>query len=86
MTVLHWTYLFFVFLVIVAMVKRRRVVLITTVGAFTIGLGYTGSLIGGADGFQGISECRDQPVRYHARHRTHGLHMLKAMQDMGPTT
>ena len=46
MTPANWIYLFFVVLVVVAMIGKRGVVLITTVGTFVIGLHYTNSLVG----------------------------------------
>jgi hypothetical protein len=46
MTPANWIYLFFVILVVVAMIGKRGVVLITTVGTFAIGLHFTNSVVG----------------------------------------
>lgn len=42
----HWIYLLFIGIIIVAMVMKREVVLPSLIGIFIIGLVYTGSLIG----------------------------------------
>ena len=46
MTPASWIYLFFVVLVVIAMVKKHGVGLITTLGIFVIGFHYTGNLVG----------------------------------------
>ena len=46
MTPASWIYLFFVVLVVIAMVKKHGVGLITTLGIFVIGFHYTGDLVG----------------------------------------
>lgn len=46
MTPASWIYLFFVALVVIAMVKKHGVGLITTLGIFVIGFHYTGNLVG----------------------------------------
>ncbi len=46
MTLAHWMYLIVVLAVVVAMVLKRGVVLITTLGIFVIGLAYKGTLVG----------------------------------------
>ena len=44
-TLTHWAYLFGVLAIVLAMVMRRGVVLIATVGVFVVGLFYTGNLV-----------------------------------------
>ncbi|EEG76079.1 hypothetical protein [Dethiobacter alkaliphilus] len=46
-TLTHWAYLIGVLAIVIAMVLRRGVVLIATVGVFVVGLLYTGELIPG---------------------------------------
>lgn len=51
----HWLYLFFIGVIVLAMVMKRDVVLPSLVGLFLIGLVYTGSLVGASQSiFNGL--------------------------------
>lgn len=79
----HWLYLFFIGVIIVAMIMKREVVLPSLVGIFIIGWVYSGSLIGAAQSlFNGMLVAGEDLFDIMLVIALM-VAMLKSMEDLG---
>lgn len=80
---IHWLYLFFIGLIVIAMIMKRDVVLPSLVGLFLIGWIYTGSLVGASQSlFNGLLTAGEDLFDIMLIIALM-VAMLKSMEDLG---